>query len=770
MIKFFTILFFLSNLLNAIILTIDEKKFLQKHPTITLGGDKNWLPYIYKKANGDIEGFDKEILDEVNKLTGANFQIKVGNWESLVLKAKNKEIDGITTSSVHKEREKYFNFSTVYISHDIDIVVKYGNPKNINQIKDLIGKTVVIQKGNLFSEKLVKKMPGSKIIYKDSSEDIIYELLYGNADAAIGNGTTQYLKNKFELPYLTKAFSFNKKHELVFSIRKDWPEAMRILNKGLININKEKLSNMKKKLFEKINFKTKTGLTITMNELKYINKKQKLNICSDPTWVSLRSLKKDIYEKNISTKYMHIILNKIGLKEELIYAKTWEESLRFIKEKKCDIILSIQKTKERSKYIGFTSPYVEYPLMIVTHKDSHYLSNMNILNNKKIAILNKHAAAKLFKEKYTSSKIVYIENPIEALKKVASGEVYGFIELLPILIPIINEFDNIKINREIDINLNLSIGVRKDDKVLLSILEKSLNSIPKVEKIRMFKDLIKVTYNKDKYQNLLYGLLILVLIIITILYWNIQLKKGIKKALVKNKKQQSLLYHFSKHHAMKDLVRNISHQWKEPINELSGLVMHIETKQMLKQEVSKELVKSTMERSRNIIDFMSETVETFNNYYKMKDTIEIIYIDKILKDVIFMLKGCLEENDIKINLEIDKDIIKIYGNTNSLKQVILSIINNAIDILKKREIKSPNINILVLENKSQISILIKDNGLGIKKDNLDKIFSISFTTTKFGSGIGLYISKKIIEEKFKGSINVHNDQEGACFSICIPKE
>ena len=115
--KLKTIFIILLIYFNTLILTADsveisneEKNWLIKHPIITLGSDSSWAPFIIDN-NGFITGYDKDILTLINEKTGANFQLILGDWKDMVEKAMNKEIDGLSTSVVHKERENYFNFS-----------------------------------------------------------------------------------------------------------------------------------------------------------------------------------------------------------------------------------------------------------------------------------------------------------------------------------------------------------------------------------------------------------------------------------------------------------------------------------------------------------------------------------------------------------------------------------------------------------------------------------------------------------------------------------
>jgi len=124
---FFTLHLFASH----VELTQKEKEWLAKHPVITLGTETTWAPFVINNKN-TISGFDVDILNLINKNTGANFQLKVGTWKDMVQKAINKEIDGLSTSAVHEERTKFFNFSNSYTSTKKYFITLNNSPKNIN--------------------------------------------------------------------------------------------------------------------------------------------------------------------------------------------------------------------------------------------------------------------------------------------------------------------------------------------------------------------------------------------------------------------------------------------------------------------------------------------------------------------------------------------------------------------------------------------------------------------------------------------------------------
>ena len=132
-----TIFIILLIYFNTLILTAasvelsnEEKNWITQHPIITLGVDAYRAPFIIEN-NGFISGYDKDILTLINKKTGANFQLTPGNWKDMVEKAIKKEIDGLSTSVVHKERENYFNFSDTYASTQKYLITLDSNKKDI---------------------------------------------------------------------------------------------------------------------------------------------------------------------------------------------------------------------------------------------------------------------------------------------------------------------------------------------------------------------------------------------------------------------------------------------------------------------------------------------------------------------------------------------------------------------------------------------------------------------------------------------------------------
>lgn len=215
-------------------LTPEEHVYLKNHPSIVLGIDKTWEPAVKVDEHGRIEGFDKDLLDLINARTGANFILKPGVWGDLEKEAKNGTIDGLAASLESSQREKYFNFSDSYYLYVPMAIVSKGNPLNIAKWDDLNGKKIAVQKGVKFQEIKARSLSNATIVCVDTLGETILAVISGKADATFGFGTYLYMRQASKLGISKIQFAFSMPaRNVVYSINKDRPLVLSVLNKGL---------------------------------------------------------------------------------------------------------------------------------------------------------------------------------------------------------------------------------------------------------------------------------------------------------------------------------------------------------------------------------------------------------------------------------------------------------------------------------------------------------------------------------------------------------
>jgi len=239
------------------------------------------------------------------------------------------------------------------------------------------------------------------------------------------------------------------------------------------------------------------------------------------------------------------------------------------------------------------------------------------------------------------------------------------------------------------------------------------------------------------------------------------LDNKVQEEIEKNREKEQMLMHQSKLASLGEMLGNIAHQWRHPITRISLLVQNLQTAYEM-QKLDENYMKKFYAKVNEQINYMSNTIDDFTSFFKKDKEKQNFSIQGVIEDALKLLEGRIK--NIKIIKNYNEDI-KINGYKTEFSQVILNILNNAIDALNEREILNKEIIIRVYKN----IIEIEDNAGGIDETIKDKIFEPYFTT-KFqsqGTGIGLYMSKIIITKHFNAKLIVENSNNGAVFKIIL---
>lgn len=232
------------------------------------------------------------------------------------------------------------------------------------------------------------------------------------------------------------------------------------------------------------------------------------------------------------------------------------------------------------------------------------------------------------------------------------------------------------------------------------------------------------------------------------------LEDKIQEEIDKRLEQEQMLIQQSKLASMGEMIGNIAHQWRQPLAQVSAIIMNMKVTYDFDNFTQKYL-NEKVEEANKLTEYMSQTINDFQNFFKPHGEAEVFSVETACREALFIIESSLNYHEIKVDFLVS-DEPNIVGYKNEYSQVILNILNNAKNILLEREIKNPYIKIEIKEGDNFVIVKIGDNGGGIDKKILDKIFEPYFTTRhkRQGTGIGLYMSKNIIENSMGGYINV----------------
>jgi len=258
------------------------------------------------------------------------------------------------------------------------------------------------------------------------------------------------------------------------------------------------------------------------------------------------------------------------------------------------------------------------------------------------------------------------------------------------------------------------------------------------------------------------------------------LEQRVNEAVEAIRQKDHIMYQNARHASMGEMIGNIAHQWRQPLNALTLLIQSFGTKS-LSGKLNQTFIDKQVNEGLRLAVSMSDTIEDFRNFFSPSKEKEYFDVEKSIHDTLEMSSYfCMDEN-IDIRVKCSKDV-RIYGYANEFSQVILNFINNARDNFKHRSIEDKKIEIEIVKvkksDKVNVCVFFRDNGGGIEEHIIDRVFEPYFTTKHkaSGTGIGLYMSKQIIEAQMNGEVTVrnthkdfnHTDYMCAEFKIAIP--
>ena len=245
------------------------------------------------------------------------------------------------------------------------------------------------------------------------------------------------------------------------------------------------------------------------------------------------------------------------------------------------------------------------------------------------------------------------------------------------------------------------------------------------------------------------------------------LENKILEEITQRTNHEKLMMQQSKLAAMGEMIGNIAHQWRQPISEINAVLIEIETISRY-SELKKEHLLESIRICNDITEHMSATISDFQNFFKPTKDKEKFSVLEASKKAVSIINASLKNNNIELIFDIRDDNI-IEGYPNEFSHAILNILSNAKDVLVSREVKKPKITLSIKKGKEYTLLKIEDNAGGIELKDINLIFEPYFTTkpSTRGTGIGLYMTKMIIENNMQGYVNVKNTKNGVLFVIKV---
>jgi len=489
-------------------LSKEERQYLQKNPSIRVHVESAWYPFNFIDQ-GRASGYSNDLIRLVAKKVGLKIEFVAGyQWNEYLTKLKNEEIDVITNIDITPSREEYAIYTRYHSLTALDGLLLNKN-KDLTPDFSNIDSLAVVE-GFSYQESIQNKYPRIRLKTTKDTAEAIEELRLGHVDGVLDTYDTinfylqsSPIKKVKNIPlYDHQVVSYSPQF---MAVPKGKPILRNILDKGLLAITRTELRNLHKKwsllstsaaLRHKNSFQEQR-VTFSTRQKQYLEDHPQFTMCVDPDWLPIEAIVKGRYI-GIGADFIKTFHKNINNDITLVKTETWQQSLNFFSEGKCDFIPVISKTPKRRKTMSFTFPYLRFPSVLVTHQNNPAYKLQQVLH-KPLGIVKGYAYKETFEDLYEGVKLKEYDSIAAGFKAIREGEIYGFIDALPVIAKKIqNTYPDFKIAEKFESEFSFSLAVAKDNIVLLDIFNKLLASIELQEQEYIINHWSPVLYEKNE--------------------------------------------------------------------------------------------------------------------------------------------------------------------------------------------------------------------------------------------------------------------------------
>lgn len=517
-------------------LTSEELLWLRDNSSITLAVDDKYPPKNFRASNGEIKGISIDYMHLLAELIGIDIVFEGSLWSEALDKALQHKVDGIINADVVPDRLPYLNFTEVYSTFPLAVVVR--SDSSINDFADCIGKRIAVNKNTSQAHLLKTQYPEVVVVEVSDSFEQFNLLANNKVDGAFDELVVlnQVIAENY---YTDVKVAFVHYDPLVgqsrIGLRKDSAELLSIFNKAIAALTVEDHNRIQNKWLgaslSPLNM-PEVHVALSAKERRWLAENRIIKVAADPLWKPIEFKNNKGEFKGISIEFFNALEKSLGVKFEIVDVEDWSEAVDKVRNKEAHMFSAVIETPERLQYLDFTLPYLSFPMVIYAREDVPYVVKIDSLATKKIAVIKGYASTEIMKKNHPLLDYVECENLIEALKKVQRREVFGCIANLASGTQYIKElgYYDIKVVGETPYSFDLAMAVHKDFSLLRGILQKALDNMSEEEINLVYSKWIALGYEHGFNYGLLWKVLFVVALFFAFfVYWNIGLRREVKK-------------------------------------------------------------------------------------------------------------------------------------------------------------------------------------------------------------------------------------------------
>ena len=739
-----------ESLLPSMNLTHQDYAWLDAHPTIRVGIMEAWPPMDFVDSTGAPRGIGVDFVQALNKRLEGRLTILPGPWAEIYRQLQEKELDVIMDITPREDRKHLFLFTKPYatIPH---VIIAPRNGPYLRSMEELAERKIALEREFFLVNYLRQNYPDAQITEYPSTSDALDAVSKGEAEAYAGNrAAAAYLIEKELLVNLQIQGKLRETASInSMAVRKDWPELAEILDKALASMPEEEIQGIYRKWGG-----AASELILTPEEQAWLTDHPVVQVALTPRWEPVEFLDKNDTFQGIAVDYLERLGEILGLEFHFAEVDSWQEKTARIARHEIPMCGAVEKTSLHEGALLFTKPYLSLPMVIFNREEAPYITNLEELSGKRIAILRGHAMISHIKERYPLLDLMEFSDVSEALQGVQQKKADAYIGSILITTHCIRKegFTNLKVAGQTVFTTEIGMATDKNLPVLASLLQKGLDALPQEERQAISQKWMSVTYTWRMDYRLVWKILLGAGVLFALFFsWNRRLAREINE----RKRAESALQEAKEAaevatRAKSDFLANMSHEIRTPMNAIIGIA-HLVMQTELTGKQQDYLTKLNA-ASHTLMRIINDVLD-FSKIEAGRLDMEFIdfNLEEVFENLSSLMAERIEEKKLELLVKVPPEVPRrLMGDPLRLGQILTNLTTNAIKFTEEGEIV---ISVAALDRGDQrirLRFSVSDTGIGISKEQQAKLFQAfsqadSSTTRKYGgTGLGLTISKRLV--------------------------
>jgi PAS domain S-box-containing protein len=529
-------------------LTPEEVAWLKEHPIIPIGGESDWPPFDFTDKNGRHRGVAAEYLKKISELLGVEFKVTTHlPWNEVMSKVRNGELFAACTIVATPGRRKDFLFTKPYYSSAAAMVVKRGN-QSIRKLDDLADKRVAVVKGYSVAEYLRRRFPGFIQIEVENLLQGLSVVNEGKADAIVDNqDVLAWLMEEHAIPdmrLIRIQDLFRGNTNLRMGVSREYPLFASILQKALDAIPLQEQKYILAHWLPGSSIESSSDrVYLSLEDQQWLSEHPDIRVGINLEWPPIEYIDSEGKYQGVTSDYLSLMSSWLGTELKPEKHPDWVTVMEYVKNRKIDLLPAVVQSEKRNEYLGFTKPYLHFPVVIFTRTSNRFLTDLSELQGQKVSVEKVYITEEYLRRDYPNIHLLIAENPLEGLKKLSLGEVDAYVGNLATASSLLQRYGlvNIKVAAPTPYTLDLRMGVRKDWPELVSILNTLLTGMNESQHSAIRKKWLQVEYDVQMDYQLLWRVIVLsITVVLIILIW-VYLIRGQREKLRRSEEQLTQL-------------------------------------------------------------------------------------------------------------------------------------------------------------------------------------------------------------------------------------